>query len=63
MLGSDIGGYLDRNELNLLESIPFDLEVFQRWVALGALTPFMELHGRANLAPWTVAGRPERRRS
>jgi alpha-glucosidase (family GH31 glycosyl hydrolase) len=57
VVGSDIGGYLDRDELDLLREIPFDLEVFQRWTALGALMPFMQLHGRANLAPWTV---PER---
>jgi alpha-D-xyloside xylohydrolase len=54
VVGSDIGGYLDRNELDLLEVIPFDLEVFQRWTALGALTPFMQLHGRANLEPWAI---------
>jgi alpha-glucosidase (family GH31 glycosyl hydrolase) len=28
--------------------------VFARWTALGALTPFMQLHGRANITPWTV---------
>ncbi len=56
VIGSDVGGYLDRNELDLLETIPFDLEVFQRWTALGAMTPFMQLHGRANLTPWTVEG-------
>ena len=56
VIGSDIGGYLDRDELDLLELIPFDLEVFQRWTALGAMTPFMQLHGRANLTPWTVEG-------
>lgn len=56
VLGSDIGGYLDRNDLNLTEVIPFDLENFQRWVAQGAMTPFMQLHGRGNLAPWTVPG-------
>ncbi len=55
VLGSDIGGYLDRSDQNLLQTIPFDIEVFQRWVALGAMTPFMQLHGRANLTPWTVA--------
>lgn len=54
VLGSDMGGYLDRDEHNLTRVIPFDLEVFQRWVALGAMMPFMQLHGRANLAPWTV---------
>lgn len=57
VLGSDIGGYLDRDDQALTRTIPFDLEVFQRWVAVGAMSPFMQLHGRANLAPWTV---PER---
>lgn len=57
VLGSDIGGYLDRDDLDLGEPVAWDAEVFLRWTALGALTPFMELHGRANIAPWTV---PER---
>ena len=35
---------------------PFDVENFHRWIAMGALTPFMQLHGRANLTPWTVPG-------
>jgi alpha-glucosidase (family GH31 glycosyl hydrolase) len=56
VIGSDIGGYLDRDELDLTREIPFDLEVFHRWTALGALTPFMELHGRQNLEPWNVPG-------
>ncbi|MGE0785492.1 MAG: TIM-barrel domain-containing protein [Sandaracinaceae bacterium] len=56
VLGSDMGGYLDRDQDNLTQTIPFDLEVFQRWVAVGAMMPFMQLHGRANLAPWTVEG-------
>jgi alpha-glucosidase (family GH31 glycosyl hydrolase) len=59
VVGADLGGYLDRDELNLLREIPFDLEVFQRWTALAAMTPFMQLHGRGNLAPWTVPGTPE----
>lgn len=58
VVGADLGGYLDRNDLDLLEVIPFDLEVFQRWTALAAMTPFMQLHGRGNLAPWTVPGTP-----
>jgi alpha-D-xyloside xylohydrolase len=58
VLGSDIGGYLDLDDKNLAgPKIPFDLNVFLRWTAVGALSPFMQLHGRANLAPWTV---PER---
>ena len=54
-VGSDIGGYLDRDDLDITgDEIPADTLVFARWTALGALTPFMQLHGRANLAPWTV---------
>lgn len=40
-----------------LIEIPFDPVVFARWIAVGALGPFMQLHGRANLTPWTM---PER---
>jgi len=54
VLGSDIGGYLDRDDQSLIRAIPFDLEVFQRWVATGAMMPFMQLHGRANLEPWNL---------
>lgn len=58
VVGSDIGGYLDRDDLDLVGPvIPFDVEVFARWTALGAMMPFMQLHGRANITPWTV---PER---
>lgn len=57
VVGSDLGGYLDRREPLLTEEIPFDLEVFQRWTAWSGMMPFFQLHGRANLAPWTV---PER---
>jgi alpha-glucosidase (family GH31 glycosyl hydrolase) len=56
VIGSDIGGYLDADDQNLSVKIPFDTLVFQRWTALGALTPFMQLHGRANITPWTVPG-------
>jgi alpha-glucosidase (family GH31 glycosyl hydrolase) len=59
VVGADLRGYLDRDENDLLREIPFDLEVFQRWTALAAMTPFMQLHGRGNLAPWTVPGTPE----
>jgi alpha-glucosidase (family GH31 glycosyl hydrolase) len=54
VVGSDLGGYLDRDDQNLLLQIPFDQDNFVRWTALAAMTPFMQLHGRANLAPWTV---------
>lgn len=55
VLGSDIGGYLDHDDLNLLgPQIPFDVNNFARWTAVGALSPFMQLHGRANLTPWTI---------
>ncbi|MCB9598043.1 MAG: hypothetical protein H6719_35335 [Sandaracinaceae bacterium] len=57
VLGSDLGGYLDRVEPQLTEEIPFDVEVFHRWIAMSGMMPFFQLHGRANLAPWTV---PER---
>ncbi len=54
VVGSDIGGYLDKDDADLTQpQIPLDAEVFMRWTAMGALTPFMQLHGRANLAPWT----------
>ena len=54
-LGSDVGGYLDHDDKNLTGPvIPFDTDVFARWVAVGALSPLMQLHGRANIAPWTV---------
>jgi alpha-glucosidase (family GH31 glycosyl hydrolase) len=51
MVGSDIGGYLD-NKLGA--PVDFDIEVFSRWTAMSGLQPFFQLHGRANLAPWTV---------
>lgn len=57
MLGSDIGGYLDRDDRDLTQVIPFDVDVFARWTAVSAMMPFMQLHGRANITPWTV---PER---
>ena len=58
VLGSDIGGYLDRDD-KTLEPVAFDFDVLARWTAMGALMPFMELHGRANLAPWTVPESPD----
>ena len=54
VVGSDIGGYLDLHD-QTQKAIPFDQDVFVRWVALGALCPFMQLHGRQNLTPWTVS--------
>jgi alpha-glucosidase (family GH31 glycosyl hydrolase) len=54
VVGSDIGGYLDFDDTDITVDIPFDTLVFDRWTALGALTPFMQLHGRANITPWTV---------
>ena len=55
VVGSDLGGYLDRDDLNLLgPKIPFDSLNFARWIAVSGLTPFMQLHGRDNLTPWTV---------
>ncbi len=54
VLGSDVGGYLDRDDLDLTgPQIPLDPVVFARWTALGGLSPLMQLHGRANLTPWT----------
>jgi len=55
VVGSDIGGYLDRDDEDIAApQIPFDPVVFARWTAVGALSPFMQLHGRANITPWTV---------
>ena len=55
VLGSDVGGYLDRDEEDLGgDVIPFDTLVLARWTAMSALMPWMQLHGRANIAPWTV---------
>jgi alpha-glucosidase (family GH31 glycosyl hydrolase) len=60
VVGSDIGGYLDHDDKDLLGPvIPFDTLVFARWIAVGALSPFMQLHGRANLTPWTVPDHAE----
>jgi alpha-glucosidase (family GH31 glycosyl hydrolase) len=52
VVGSDIGGYLDRN--GLTEEFPFDAENFIRWTAAMGLAPFFQLHGRANLEPWAI---------
>ena len=53
-IGSDIGGYLDKDDKDLTIDVPADTEVFARWTGIAAFTPFFQLHGRANLAPWTV---------
>ncbi|MBS1150894.1 MAG: Alpha-xylosidase [Myxococcaceae bacterium] len=58
VIGSDIGGYLDVDDLDVTgPRIPFSQANFARWTAVGAMTPFMQLHGRGNFTPWTV---PER---
>jgi alpha-glucosidase (family GH31 glycosyl hydrolase) len=55
VVGADVGGYLDASDLDLTgPKIPFDTLNFARWTAVGALSPFFQLHGRANLTPWTV---------
>jgi alpha-D-xyloside xylohydrolase len=54
VIGSDIGGYLDHDDVDGSIPVPFDTLVFARWTAMGALMPFMQLHGRANITPWTV---------
>lgn len=60
MLGSDIGGYLDRDDKDLLSAeIPLDPVNFMKWTALGGLSPFMQLHGRANVTPWTFPEKTE----
>lgn len=59
VVGSDIGGYLDRDDQNLAMPIEFSQVTFVRWIAQGAMTPFMQLHGRANLEPWAVPVRPD----
>lgn len=59
VVGSDLGGYLDRDDRNLATEIPFDPVNFARWTAVSALTPFMQLHGRGNLTPWTLPARSE----
>ena len=54
VVGSDLGGYLDRDDKDLTVKIPFDIGTFERWTALSAMTPFMQLHSRSNLTPWTT---------
>jgi len=57
VIGSDIGGYLDLDDADLRTPIPANVETFICWTKMAAFTPFFQLHGRANLAPWTVAER------
>ncbi len=59
VVGSDVGGYLDVDDRNFNIEVPPNREAFVRWTAMGALVPFMQLHGRANLTPWTVEEQPE----
>jgi len=54
VVGSDIGGYLDRDDKSLGNKIPPDTVAFSRWTAMAAWTPFFQLHGRANYTPWSV---------
>lgn len=55
MMGSDLGGYLDLDDQNLLgPQIPFDPLVFERWTEMSALMPLMQLHSRADMMPWTA---------
>ncbi|MEZ4462427.1 MAG: glycoside hydrolase family 31 protein [bacterium] len=53
VVGSDLGGYLDRDDVDLSILVPANRANFLRWTAASALSPFMQLHGRANLTPWT----------
>ncbi|HEX7665963.1 MAG TPA: TIM-barrel domain-containing protein [Polyangiaceae bacterium] len=60
VLGSDIGGYLNVDDKNLTGPvIPFDPVNFERWTAIGGLNPFMQLHSRSNLTPWTAEAKPD----
>lgn len=59
VIGSDLGGYLDRDDKNVATKIPADTLTFARWTAMAAWTPFFQLHGRANSSPWTVADHVE----
>ncbi len=59
-IGSDLGGYLDRDDEDLAgPTYDLDSNVFRRWTALGVFTPFFQLHGRANIDPWTFPEDPE----
>ena len=58
-IGSDIGGYLSHDQNDVNSQIPFDTLVFARWTAVAAFMPFFQLHGQANIAPWTVEDNTE----
>ena len=38
VIGSDLGGYLNLDDQDFSHAIPHDTEVFNRWVAMGAMT-------------------------
>lgn len=59
VIGSDIGGYLDRDDENITTLIPADERVFFAWTAVSAFMPFFQLHGRANLEPWNFGSNPD----
>ena len=60
VVGSDVGGYLTHDDKNLTgPEIPFSATNFERWVAVGALCPFMQLHSELGVTPWTAEQRPE----
>lgn len=59
VIGSDLGGYLNRDDEDLGVTVPFDRVNFLRWLAASAMSPFMQLHGRANLTPWTLPDDPD----
>jgi alpha-D-xyloside xylohydrolase len=59
VLGSDIGGYLDIDDVDMSIRVPFSQTNFSRWIAVGAMSPFMQLHGKGNFTPWTVPDRPD----
>jgi alpha-glucosidase (family GH31 glycosyl hydrolase) len=60
VVGSDVGGYLDFDDKSIGRNpVPESQDTFARWTGVGAMTPFMQLHGRANLTPWTIPERPD----
>jgi alpha-glucosidase (family GH31 glycosyl hydrolase) len=58
VVGSDVGGYLNVDD-KTFDDVAASQTTFARWTAIGALGPFMQLHGRANLTPWTIEERPD----